>query len=94
MDERLDNLQYVFPSTADRSRLLLDVATCPVDRKMINVNLELIRGREERDRGGGERPKKKGRGGGWAIDPLNPTGKTGGKWSYGLVQVIRTVFTY
>ncbi|CAM9288250.1 unnamed protein product [Laminaria digitata] len=45
------------------------------------------RGREGRDRGGGERPKKKGRGGGWAIDPLDPTGKTGGKWSEGLVQV-------
>lgn len=59
---------------------------------MTNVTLELNGGREGRERGGGERPKKKGRGGGWAIDPLDPTGKTGGKWSEGLVQVIRTDF--
>ncbi|CAN0369263.1 unnamed protein product, partial [Hapterophycus canaliculatus] len=31
--------------------------------------------------------KKKGRASNWAIDPLDPTGKTGGKWSDGLVQV-------
>lgn len=57
-----------------------------------NLKLNRNRGREGRDRGGGERPKKKGRGGGWAIDPLDPTGKTGGKWSEGLVQVIITAF--
>lgn len=66
----------------------------PVERKTVNGNPELTRGRDGRDRSGGERPKKKGRGGGWAIDPLDPTGKTGGKWSEGLVQVIRIVFAY
>eukprot|EP00903_Cladosiphon_okamuranus_P018223 g16762.t1 len=47
------------------------------------------RGSDGRNRSGSDRPKKKGRGGGssWAIDPLDPTGKTGGKWSDGLVQV-------
>lgn len=46
-----------------------------------------MRGREGRDRGDSGRPKKKGRRGGMEIDPLDPTGKTGGKWSDGLVQV-------
>lgn len=44
-----------------------------------------------RNRGARDRPKKKGRAGNWAIDPLDPTGKTGGKWSDGLVQVRTTV---
>ncbi|CAN0565931.1 unnamed protein product, partial [Ectocarpus sp. 12 AP-2014] len=38
---------------------------------------------EGRNRGDSNRPKKKGRGS-WEIDPLDPTGKTGGKWSDGL----------
>lgn len=51
--------------------------------------LQLEHRSDGRNRGDGDRPKKKGRGGGgsWAIDPLDPTGKTGGKWSDGLVQV-------
>ncbi|CAM9473589.1 unnamed protein product [Ectocarpus sp. 6 AP-2014] len=44
------------------------------------------RSSEGRNRGDSNRPKKKGRGS-WEIDPLDPTGKTGGKWSDGLVQV-------
>ena len=44
---------------------------------------------EGRDRGAvsGARSKKRGRGDTREIDPLDPTGKQGGKWSDGLVQV-------
>lgn len=46
-------------------------------------------GSDGRDRGPGAsgRSRKRGRGGREEIDPLDPTGKSGGKWSDGLVQV-------
>ncbi|CAN0095204.1 unnamed protein product [Ascophyllum nodosum] len=91
VNESTGERSFVLPGSqpADSSERGSGRGVDPSSKQAINRTQGGARSSEGRDRGAvsGARSKKRGRGDTREIDPLDPTGKQGGKWSDGLVQV-------